>query len=75
MSSGRRRVSKFSGPSVTRTSAAIAMHAARQPDPAISHCSHGRMMIAPTPTPENAMPIASPRRRTNQFGRKSACPV
>jgi hypothetical protein len=51
------------------------MHAARQPDPAISHCSHGRMTIAPTPTPENATPIASPRRRTNQFGRKSACPV
>jgi len=58
-----------------RTSAAIAKHAVRQPAPAISRCSHGRMTITPPPTPENAMPIASPRRRTNQFGRKSACPV
>jgi hypothetical protein len=68
-------VKKFSGTSVTATSAAIARHAARQPARAISHESHGRITIAPTPTPENAMPIASPRRRTNQFGRKSACPV
>ena len=75
MSSGRRRVSRLSGASTTDTSAAIARHAVRQPAPAISHCIHGRMTIEPTPTPEKAMPIASPRRRTNQFGRKSAWPV
>src|SRR5690349_17571557 len=27
------------------------------------------------PTPENAIPMATPRRRTNQFGRKNAWPV
>ena len=72
MSSGRRRVSRLSGASVTTTSAAIARHAVRHPAPAISRCSHGRITIEPTPTPENAMPIARPRRRTNQFAKKSA---
>ena len=31
--------------------------------------------MEPNPTPAKAMLIASPRRRTNQFGRKSAWPV
>ena len=35
--------------------------------------SHGRIVIEPTPTPEKAMLIASPRRRTNQFVRYSDC--
>jgi len=33
--------------------------------------SHGSKTIDPTPTPEKARLIAKPRRRTNQFGRKS----
>ena len=42
---------------------------------AIIDCSHGSSTIAPTPTPEKAMLMARPRRRTNQFGRNSDWPV
>ena len=31
-------------------------------------------MMEPTPTPAKAMPVASPRLRTNQFGRNSDWP-
>jgi len=75
ISSGRRRVNRFKGASTTTTSPAIATHAVRHPWPAIRRCIQGKMTIEPTLTPENAIPIARPRRRTNQFGRKSAWPV
>ena len=50
-----------------------AQQALRQPSFRMIVCSHGRIRIAPTPTPENASPIASARRRTNQFGRYCDC--
>jgi hypothetical protein len=65
----------LSGTSVSATTAAAVQHARRQPPLAISVCSHGIMTIEPTPTPENAMPMARPRRRTNQLGRNTAWPV
>jgi hypothetical protein len=48
-----------------------AQQAARQPEPAIKLCASGSRTIEPTPTPAKATLIARPRRRTNQFGRKS----
>ena len=59
--------------SSTALMSASARHAQRQPSRAITICSHGSNTIEPTPTPENAIPIASPRRRTNQFGRTTDC--
>ena len=47
----------------------MAQHAARQPSRSMIDCSHGSSTMAPTPTPEKAMLMASARRRTNQFGR------
>jgi hypothetical protein len=38
-------------------------------------CSQGSSVIAPAPTPEKAMLMASARRRTNQFGRNWECAV
>ncbi len=52
----------------------IAVQAVRQPVCSIMCCTHGSSVIEPMPTPAKAMPIASPRRRTNQFGRNSDCP-
>ena len=49
--------------------------AARQPRLSIMRWSHGNSTIDPMPTPEKAMPRASPRRRTNQLGRKKVWPV
>jgi hypothetical protein len=37
-------------------------------------CTQGSNVTEPMPTPANAMPIASPRRRMNQFGKNSDCP-
>src|SRR5882672_6702080 len=70
MSSGRRRASRFNGASVTTTRPAMARHAVRHPAPAISRWSQGRMTTAQTPTPENATPIASPRRQAEAGGRE-----
>ena len=68
-SSGRRASRRLSGTSSTSTSTAMAQQALRQPARPMSVCSHGSRRIEPTPTPEKATLIASPRRRTNQFGR------
>jgi hypothetical protein len=75
MSWGRRRSRRFSGTSRSSTSRPSAQHAARQPERSMRSCTHGRMIIEPTPTPEKARLIARPRRRTNQSGRKSDWPV
>ena len=76
MSSGRRRGSvTLSGNSTTSSRTTSAQHAARQPEAAMSRPSHGNSTMEPMPTPENAMPMASPRRRTNQCGRKSEWPM
>ena len=69
ISSGRCFSSRFSGPSSASTRMPSIQHPLRQPPLAIRDCSQGRMVIEPIPTPENAMLIASPRRRTNQCGR------
>ena len=71
-SSGRPRGSvTFSGSSTTVSRTTSAQHAARQPEAAMSRPSQGNSSIEPMPTPENAIPIARPRRRTNQCGRNS----
>jgi hypothetical protein len=75
MSSGRRRRRRLSGTSRRRTTRPSAQHAVRHPKRPIRVCIQGSRMTEPTPTPENARLIASPRRRTNQFGRKSDWPV
>ena len=49
--------------------------AARQPRVLMRCCAQGSNTMEPIPTPENAMPSASPRRRTNQLGMKRPCPV
>ena len=59
------------GDSTTRTRTPIAVQAVRHPVCSIMVCNKGSMMMEPMPTPANAMPIASPRRRTNQLGRNS----
>jgi len=48
---------------------------ARHPSCSMTSCSQGSNRTAPTPTPENAMLMARPRRPMNQFGRKSDCAV
>ena len=53
----------------------MAQQAVRQPVAPIRLCSQGKITIEPTPTPENAIPVASPRRRTNQCGRNSEWPT
>ena len=73
MSAGRLRSSRLSGNSSTAVMIANTRQAQRQPSRAIMICSHGSRMIEPRPTPENAMPSASPRRRTNQFGMNCDC--
>ena len=50
------------------------MQAARQPAPSMTNCTQGNRVMEPTPTPAKAMPIAIPRRRTNQLGRNSDWP-
>ena len=59
----------LSGTTTITKITANTMQAWRQPSASISDWSHGRMTIAPTPTPENAIPMARPRRRTNQLGK------
>ncbi len=54
---------------------AIAQQAARQPARSIIAWTHGSTMTEPTPTPANAMLMARPRRRTNQFGRNNDWPL
>ena len=51
------------------------VQAERQPECTMSVCSQGKSTMEPMPTPEKAMLIARPLRRTNQFGRCSAWPV
>ena len=46
----------------------MAMQASRQPSSRMMSCNQGNIKIEPTPAPENASPVASPRRRTNQKG-------
>ena len=74
MSSGRLRNSRFMGASTTSSSVPMAKQAARQPASSITICTQGNSAIEPTPTPAKAMPIAIPRRRTNQLGRNSDWP-
>jgi hypothetical protein len=52
-----------------------AQHADRQPEASMRRASHGNRSIEPMPTPENAIPTARPRRRTNQCGRNSEWPM
>jgi hypothetical protein len=49
----------------------IPVQAVRHPVCPIAYCTHGSSVTEPMPTPANAMPITSPRRCTNQFGRNS----
>ena len=58
---------------ISRTSP-IVQHALRQPACSIMYWTHGNSVTEPTPTPANAIPMASPRRRINQFGRNSDWP-
>ena len=74
MSSGRLRSSRLMGASTTSSRVPMAMQAARQPAPSITSCTQGSSVMEPTPTPAKAMPIAIPRRRTNQLGRNSDWP-
>jgi len=71
--SGLLATSRLIGSSTTRVISPSFQHAARQPSCRISTCSQGRIRIAPAPTPEKAMPMASARRRTNQLGRNWEC--
>jgi len=68
-SAGRPRTSRLSGASRTNVTTPSVKQAVRQPPRSMRTWSHGNRMIEPTPTPENAMLMARPRRRTNQFGR------
>ena len=52
----------------------IAVQAVRHPVCSIMCCTQGSSVTEPMPTPANASPIASPRRRMNQFGRNSDWP-
>lgn len=70
-SSGRRCSSRCIGASSAINTTPRTAHPAHQPADGMKACSHGRMTIEPTPTPENASPIARPRRRTTQLGRNN----
>ena len=72
---GSRCRARLSGTTTASSRPASAQQAARQPLASIRLCSQGNSTIAPTPTPENAMPVARPRRRTNQCGRISEWPM
>ena len=52
----------------------MVQHAVRQPAFSMTSCTEGSSTMEPTPTPAKAMPVASPRRRTNQLGRNSDWP-
>ena len=56
-------------------SAAMISQAIRQPLASMTACSSGNITMEPMPTPEKAIPMASPRRRTNQFGRNMEWPI
>ena len=73
-SSGRLRSSRLIGARTTSSKAPMAMQAARQPASSMTSCTQGNRVMEPTPTPAKAMPIAIPRRRTNQLGRNSDWP-
>jgi hypothetical protein len=62
------------GASTSSTSMPMAQHAVRHPPDWISCCTHGSSVMEPMPTPAKAMPVAKPRRRTNQLGRNSDWP-
>ena len=74
MSSGRLRSRRLIGASTISTIRPIAVQAVRQPVCSIMCCTQGSSVTEPMPTPAKAMPIASPRRRMNQFGRNSDWP-
>ena len=74
MSSGRLRSSRLIGASTISTISPIVVQAVRQPLCSIAYCTQGSSVTEPMPTPAKAMPIASPRRRMNQFGRNSDWP-
>ena len=74
MSSGRLRSSRLIGASTMSTKRPMVQHAVRQPALSMTSCTAGSSTMEPTPTPANAMPVASPRRRTNQLGRNSDWP-
>src|ERR1700722_1764796 len=74
MSSGRFRNKILMGAKTIRISKPNIQHALRQPVPRINHCTQGSNVTEPSPTPENARPIARPRVRTNQFGKNSDWP-
>ena len=69
MSSGRLRSRRLIGASTIRTTIPSVQQALRHPTEAMALCIHGSKVIDPTPTPANAIPIAMPRRRTNQLGK------
>ena len=75
MSSGRRRNSSVSGASTTSRNRPSVQQAVRQSVRSMKNCIHGSITIEPMPTPAKARLMASPRRRTNQLGRNSDCPV
>ena len=74
ISSGRLRSKRLIGASTTSTMMPIAVQAVRHPVCSIMCCTQGSSVTEPMPTPANAMPIARPRRRMNQFGTNSDCP-
>ena len=74
MSWGRLRNNRLIGASTIRTTIPIAVQAVRQPVASIICCTQGSSVTEPMPTPAKAIPIASPRRRTNQFGRNCDWP-
>ena len=74
MSSGRLRSNRSIGASTISTISPIAVQAARQPVCSITYCTQGSSVTEPMPTPAKAMPMASPRRRMNQFGRNCEKP-
>jgi hypothetical protein len=67
------RTIQLSGSRTTSVITPSIQHEARQPSCWITDCIHGSRVMAPTPTPEKASPIAMARRRTNQFGRYCDC--
>jgi len=74
ISSGRLRNNRLIGASTTSTMMPIAVQAVRHPVCSIISCTQGSKVTEPMPTPAKAIPIASPRRRMNQFGKNSDCP-
>ena len=74
ISSGRLCSKRLIGASTTKTIMPIAVQAVRHPVCSIMNCTQGSKVTEPMPTPANAIPMASPRRRMNQFGKNSDWP-